>query len=182
MVELYGADFAACHHAATVTAYMAFHAGDYLDAGAAVFKHHPGYDMFLGPIIDCLLLLLGAEAVRYTDISAETFVDIGHHPAEHGTVAGHIGRTEETYVVVDHLMDYGIVYLILGQVKAAAYPQFEIRILQTAVPLAVLTECAYAQVGLCVANHNRRFRELSVKHLAVKLPEPVLYVFFIRNH
>jgi len=63
LVELYGADLAAGHHAAAITADVALHAGDNLDAGAAVFQYHAGHDVFLGPIIDCLLLLLHAQAV-----------------------------------------------------------------------------------------------------------------------
>ena len=63
MVELYGADFAAGHHAAAVTADVALHAGDHLYSGAAVFQYHTGYYVFLWPMIDCLLLLLFAQAV-----------------------------------------------------------------------------------------------------------------------
>jgi hypothetical protein len=73
-------------------------------------------------------------------------------------------------------MDYGIVNLLLGQIKPSAYTYPEIRILQFAVPFAVLAEGAHAKIGLGIGNSNRRYRELTVKHLPVKLPELFLNV------
>jgi hypothetical protein len=115
-------------------------------------------------------------------MSSKPFIDIGHHLAEQRAVTGHIGRTENTYPIVDHLMDYGIVYLLLRHVKPAAYAYPEIRILQLTVPFAVLAVCAYAKVGLGIGNGYGRFREPTVKHTDVKLPELLLNVCYIRFH
>jgi hypothetical protein len=77
---------------------------------------------------------------------------------------------------VNHLVDDCVVNLLLGQIKPSAYAYPEIRILQLAVPLAVLVEGAHAKIGLGVGNSYRRFRELTVKNLPVKLPELFLNV------
>ena len=159
-----------------VTADVALHAGNYLNTCAAVLKYHPGYDMFLGSMIGCLLLLLCAKTVRYAYVPAVPRVYIGHHTAEQSAVAGHIGRTEKTYVIMYHLVDDGVVYLIPGQVKPSAYTYPEVRILQPAVPLAVLAESAHAQIGLGIGDGYRRLWEPAVKHLPVKLPELLLNV------
>ena len=63
LVKLYGTDYAACHHAPPITPDVAFHAGNYLDAGTTVFQYNTGHYMFLGPIIGCLLQLLCTQAV-----------------------------------------------------------------------------------------------------------------------
>jgi len=91
-------------------------------------------------------------------------------------VTGHIGRTEKTYPIVDHFMNDSVVNLILRQVKPAAYAYPEIRILQFTVPFVVLAKSTHAKVGLGIGNGYWRFRELSVKHLPVKLPELFLNV------
>jgi hypothetical protein len=79
-------------------------------------------------------------------------------------------------------MDYGIIYFLLGQVKPTAYAYLEIRILQLAVPFAVLAECTHAQICLGISDGYRRFREFSVKYHAVKLPELFLDVCNISLH
>jgi hypothetical protein len=165
-----------------VTAYEALHAGNYLDAGAAVFEYWLGYDMSFGPVIGCLLLLIWGEPVRYAYVPAVPRVDIGHHTAEQSAVAGHIGRTEKTYIIMYHLVDDGIINLIPGQVKPPAYAYLKVRIFQPAVPLAVLAERAHAHVCLGIGNSYRRFRQPAVKHLPVKHPELLLNVWYICSH
>ena len=81
-----------------------------------------------------------------------------------------------------HLMDDSVIKFILRQINAAAYTQLEITILQLAVPFEVIAVRAHAQIGLGIGNSYRRFRELTVKHPAVKLPELFLNVCYIRIH
>lgn len=161
---------------------MALHAGNYLDAGAAVFEYYLGHYVSFWPIIGCLLLLLCAKTVRYAYVPAVPRVDIGHHTAEQSAVAGHIGRTEKTYIIMYHLVDDSVINLIPGQVKPPAYAYPEVRILQPAVPLAVLAVRTHAQISLGIGGGYRRFWEPAVKHLPVKLPELLLNVWYICSH
>jgi hypothetical protein len=79
-------------------------------------------------------------------------------------------------------MDYGVIKFILRQINTAAYAQLEIIILPLAVPFKTIAIQTHAQIRLGIGNRYRKFRKLTVKHSAVKLPELFLNVCYICLH
>ena len=71
-------------------------------------------------------LLVGREAVGDADVAVVEAIDPGHHGPEAGAMGRGVAEAVVDDVVVDHLMDDGVLEFGLGEVDARIDTQYEV--------------------------------------------------------
>lgn len=98
------------------------------------------------------------QFISYSHIPAETVVDIRHHRSEKIAVRRAVFQAFESYIEMNHLMDYHILPLTLRQIEQYAETNLEVAVLpvprRTYFPIVQSPEkCS------CTREHYRHFRQ-----------------------
>ena len=122
--------------------------------------------------------LVGGKAARDRDVTVALSVDTLHLLAEETAVGGGVAEAIDGDVIVDHLMEDGILDKIFRQVVAGVDTQGEARERPIAKePLTMLQEGEFAQESAGVAELDRYRRQRPGKEAGVILVEAGLYVW-----
>lgn len=119
----------------------------------------------------CLLMLLGSEAMEDTDMPARG-IEARHLLAEKAAMGRGVLPAVEGDIVVNHLVEDGILHHLLGKVYARVDTQDEIGVVPAATEEpALLAKTDLAEEGLGIAQFDRDGRQLTVEILPVEVIE-----------
>ena len=99
--------------------------GNNFDPGGAVFELHDGDDPIARCPVNGLFALFAGYPVRNRQVTTELFVDGVHHLPEELSVRTGVFELIHTDIIMYHLMNDGIFYLLFSQVYPCNDAQFE---------------------------------------------------------
>lgn len=148
---------------------------DHLDACLAVGETHEGDST--GLMDDCLRTLLVRQVVRDGYMTVTFGVDARHVLAEEPTVRGSVAELVDGNVIMNHLMEDGILDEGLGQVDTDVDTENEVLVVhRTKEPRTTTCEGHFAEKTLGMREFDGDRRKLRGEETGIELVKTRLYV------